>query len=243
MGRKLLKNKNWIYIVLSMAVLALVFVALHDMQTALGVGLYLSICAGDNDRTAYDIAVDVIMLVALVILMVIPCLAYKKVKAESFFRLLLVSLAFMPQLSPAYLVHFFKNDDLFLIRQAFTEGKIISGLLEGLEYSASLLQMVIPMFCLLLMALGIKRQMNIKRSYFIILVIGLLMEIGALIFLQMAELLCFGMTYCILLIMFDMWESLIIEHTGMKNWGWILFVGLGLRGVYRLLEMMSGFHI
>lgn len=243
MEKGLLKNKNCVYFIVSISVLGLVFIALHDMQTALGVGLYISIYAGAEDRVVYDIVTDVAMLIALILLIGIPSLFNKKQKIEKFTRFLFVFLAFIPQLSPAYLVHFFDTNDLLQIRLEFIEGEVIAGVLEGLKYSASLLQMIIPMFCLLLLFCSIKEKKIIKPFYYVLIGLGLFMEIGIMFFPGIDELLCFVMTYCLLLVMFDMWEGLLREYSGMNTWGWILFGGLGLRGIYRLLEMMRQFHI
>lgn len=243
MIKKLLKNKNWIFVLVSVAVLGLVFIALHDMQTAVGAGLYLSIQAGATDRTMYDLIVDVAMIVAVVLLVGTPCILQKYRKTDSFLRLIFVFLAFMPRLSPGYCVSLFDKNGLFEVRPAFKEGNVLIGLLEGAEYSASLLEMVVPMFCLLLMVVCMQGKHVVKRWYFVVLVLGLIMELGVFLFPNLAELLCFGMTYCILLIMFDLWENLMKEYSGMNTWGWILFSGLGLRGVYRLLELMSQFHM
>ena len=130
MKKMILKSKNWIYVIVSIGILGLVLVALHDMQTALGVGLYISICAGAKDRMVYDMATDMVLLVALILLIGIPCLVKKDKKMEAFLRFLLVFLAFMPQLSPAYLVHFFNEKDLFQIRPAFSDGEVVLGFLE-----------------------------------------------------------------------------------------------------------------
>lgn len=243
MGKKLLKNKNWIYVIISLTIFALVFVALHDMQTAVGAGLYLSIKAGATERTMYDLLVDGAMIVAMVLLVGIPCILQKHRKPDSFLRLLFVFLAFMPRLGPGYCITFFENASLFALRHAFREGNFMAGLLEGAEFSASLLEMVVPMFCLLLVAASIQGKCAVKRWYFRALIPGLLMEAGVFLFPNLAELLCFGVTYCILLIMFDLWENLVKSYTGMNTWGWILFGGLGLRGVYRLLDLMSHFHM
>lgn len=243
MIKKLMKNRNWIYVIASVLVLVVVFVALHDMQTAVGAGLYLSIKAGDAERSLYDLFVDVAMIVSVVLLVGSPCVLQKHRKMDSFLRLLFVFLAFMPRLSPGYCVQLLDAKGLFAIRSAFEEENLLIGLLEGTEYLASLLEMVVPMFCLLLAAVCMQGKQVIKRWYFIVLVPGLFMELGTFLFPNLAEMLCFGMTYCILLIMFDLWEKLMENYPGMNTWGWILFGGLGLRGGYRLLELMSHFHM
>ena len=103
--------------------------------------------------------------------------------------------------------------------------------------------MVVPMFCLLMAAASLHGKGAMKRWYFIALIPGLLLEVGVFLFPNLADLLCFGVTYCILLIMFDLWEKLVDSYEGVNTWGWILFGGLGLRGVYRLLDLMSHFHM
>ena len=243
MGKKLLKNKNWIYMTVSLVFFALVFVALHDMQTSVGAGLYLSIKAGATGRGIYDLLVDGVMLAALVLLVGIPCVIQKYCKPDSFLRLLLVFLAFMPRLGPGYCITIFENGSLFELRPAFREGNLVVGFLEGAEFSASLLEMVVPMFCLLLVAVCVQGKCAVERWYFIALIPGVLMEMGVFLFPNLAELLCFGVTYCILLIMFDLWENLVKSYSGMNTWGWILFGGLGLRGIWRLLDLMSHFHM
>ena len=243
MIKKLLKNKNLIFVPILILVAGIALVALHDMQTAVGTGLYLSIKAGATERAFYDILVDAIMMVMMLGLILLPCILQKHAKIDSFLRLFFVFLAFMPRLNPGYCVTFFEKKNLFELRTAFLNGNYLVGVLEGAEFSASLLEMVVPMFCLLFTAVLNKGRGEAQRWYFTLLIPVLLMETGVFIFTNMAELFCFGIAYCILLIMFDLWEKLVETYVGMDTWGWILFGGLGLRGIYRLLDLMSHFHM
>lgn len=238
-----MKNRNCIYVIVSMAMLGVTLIAMHDMQMALGVGLYISICAEAEERLVYDLVTDGLMFAALVLLVLMPSIKRRGRRIEGFFEFLLLFLAFMPQLSPSYIVHLFNNSELFEVRRSFAEGDILVGVLEGIEYSASMLQMLVPLLVFVCIGYGLKKRPILKSSYLVIGGVLLLTEIGILVFPGFAELLCFLMTYGILIVIFDVWNSLTDEYKNMSIWKWILFGGLGLRSVYRLLEMMSQYHM
>ena len=165
MRKKLQKTENWIYCILSVGLLGFLAVAMHDVQRAQGIGLYYSIQAGADSRIVFDLLVDVTVMVAVVLLLIIPCMVLKRKKPASFLRLLVTFLAFMPRLSLAYLVHLDDTVKTLELRPSLKEGALLTAFLEGTSFSVSLLQMVIPMFFLLVAALSLEGKEVIKRWY------------------------------------------------------------------------------
>lgn len=256
MKEKLLKKNNWILACISLGLFAFLFVAIHDVQSAQGVGLFLSMKAGAADRLPFDLAVDVAAVFGAAVLVLIPCLLLKWRSLASVLRLFIAFLGFMPVLDLAQLVHLIMGNTKPELSAALRSGDLWTAFIEGAEFSVSLLQMIIPMLVLLLAVSFFDGngkndsvdcqnggQNVIKRWYFVALIIGAVAEICVFLFPNMAFLLCFVMAYVILLIMFDLWEKLVVIYPGLGTWGWILFGGLGLRGIYRLLELMSAFKL
>ena len=68
------KLQNTLFLTCSIGALLLVLYTLHDMQTAEGAGLYLSILYGQSNRTPFDILVDIMGMLLLLALLLLPCL-------------------------------------------------------------------------------------------------------------------------------------------------------------------------
>ena len=49
--------------------------------------------------------------------------------------------------------------------------------------------------------------------------------------------------YCLLLYGFFLWEKILDRYSGLRTWGWLLFGLFALRGVDRMIEVMSVYHI
>lgn len=222
MGERLQKYGNWIAGILAVAAFACAVAAVNDMQTAEGVGLYFALKL-ERDRLPYDLAVDAAGALGLFLLTALPCLLLRHRSAACYFRMLIAFLAFMPMLSMAYLLHPLEADAPFSLRPFLPA-----------------LQMEAPFLCLLAAALSLDGAGAVwKRWYSVCCVAAALLPLAALCLPFLQQLLCFVLTYLLLLVCFDLWERLFHQYPALNRWGGLLFGGLALRALYVLLMVMS----
>lgn len=222
MANRMRKDKslylNGILVLLSVLTFGAVVAGIHQMQFAEGVGLYWSFMA-KGQRGLFDLLVDVTAALAFFLLVLLPCFTLKHISVGAFFRLLTGFVAFMPRLSMSYLIHLF--DD--------------GGREANAELVLSELGLLLPFACALLMSVSCLEK-PWKKWYWGSGTIALAMGVWAMWDAQGPG---FIMAYALLLVCFDAWERLLKGDSGMKSWGWILFGGLWLRALYRVIELWS----
>ena len=74
-------------------------------------------------------------------------------------------------------------------------------------------------------------------------VIQLLLLMLALLFPVLADVCSYMILYLFLLWAFWLWEKLYVRYPALNAWGWLLFGAFWLRGMERMLEVMSVYHI
>lgn len=222
MANRMRKDKslylNGILVLLSMLTFSAVAMGVHQMQFAEGVGLYWSLKV-KGQRQLFDVLVDAAAVMAFFMLVFLPCVILKHKSIGPFFRLLTSFVAFMPRLSMSYLIHLFDN----------------GGGEANAELVLSELGLLLPFACALLMGVGCLEK-PWEKWYWGSGAIALVMGVLAMWDAQGPG---FIMAYALLLVCFDAWERLLKGYSGMKSWGWILFGGLWLRALYRVIELWS----
>ncbi|MCM1118235.1 MAG: hypothetical protein NC543_02600 [bacterium] len=208
-------------------------IALHDRQTAEGVGLYFAIALQREDRLVFDLLVDGLGAAALLLLVTVPCAVGRADKLMKICLLLVAFVALMPAVSPASLLHLFSNPDNY---------RICKGVKE-LMTSASLLAPAaggyLPVFCLLLAAGRLHGSGRISVRQRVFLVAQPALAVLALMFPGFAPHLSFVMQYLFLLAVFEAWGRLHENAESFSVWEIVLFLGLWLRSGYVLFELMS----
>lgn len=198
---------------------ALAVAAVHDMQTAEGVGLYFALKLG-RGRELFDVAVDTLSALGLLALVYLPCLFLKHRSLSSLLRFLLIFLSFMPTLSLAYLLR-----PLQAAGETFPRQPI------------AILGMVLPFLCLLAMAVAWKEKAW-KNWYSACCVAAVLLFSVTLFVPSLQQLFYFILVYLLLLVCFDICERLYLQHPTLNAWGMILFGGLAFRAYYVLSEIL-----
>ena len=145
---------EWIQALSALLLIAIAGLTLHDMQTAEGAGLYLAIKAGAEDRRMYDFAVDAAGMLCLLVLLLLPCLLQKRLRPAPFLRFASASLAFLPVVSLALLVHLADGTEEMALRQAISMGQPGAALLEWLGELLPALSAGLPV---LILAFGMVR--------------------------------------------------------------------------------------
>ena len=225
---------NWILIA---GLLLSCLCAFHDMQTAEGVGLYFSLKMGMEQRIWLDVAVDVLGMAALAVLVYLPCRCFGHGTSGAYLRLLIGYLAVVPQLSLAKVIHLFGAEEpLFLGGMSLRE-VVLSGIANVIPF----LQIWVPLFVLLYGIASVREGFSLNRVHKGLLTFMVIVLLWMLVCPSMENLLLYVSGYLGLLVAFDCWESLFQKLPEIKKWYLLLFGLLLLKGIYRIIVLMSQF--
>lgn len=228
------------------ASIALTFVlalyTLHDLQTAEGAGLYLSITFSHPTRTICDIIVDVVGMFLFFIAIFLPTILLKYKSVESFFRLFSIYLAFMPIVHPGNVVHLINAFQNLSIRTNLSDGNFLKYLFQDLSPIFGIIKAFLPFLLLVytINRLTHTKKTSIPKWVFILLILLLLCFC---LFENVADLFLYLICYTLILWCFQELESLCRSITRFAAWNNIIIWGCLLRGIYRMLALISTTHI
>lgn len=231
---KKIKKLNILFLIPILGLFLLAYLTLHDLATAQGIGLYLALLQGQEERGRFDLLVDVVGMLLLLTVLVLPCILLKHKRTDSLLRLMTVYFAMLPSIGMGTLVHLFDGHPLW--RVAFD--KMIS-----LNILVSFLQLIIP----LLVVLGYyykHKGFIIQKWHLCILYSLIIWGTGVLFLPELSEVLLQLCYYMLLLVAFDWWEHLYTKtELYEKVILWLLFGVFGCRGCLRMLELMSAYQL
>lgn len=236
---KTVKWSAWFAGILSLGTFLMVLMTVHDMQTAQGVGFYLSLSGNYSSRIIFDVIVDAMAIVLLALLLFVPCFLLGWLNAKSFFRLLAAYLALMPGVDLAVIVHIFDPPGIFVLSQALAEGDILGAFFLGMKEISAILRLWLPILCFLLMGNRFYGNKGLKRWQRSFLWLQIPLLLGVFLFPAFSFLLSFIMQYMLLLVCFDIWEKYYKIYSNMHGFGILIFGGFWLRGIYLMIEVMS----
>lgn len=211
--------------------------AIHDMQTAEGIGLYFSLKWKIDNRIYLDILVDVLSMAALAALIYIPCHMRKVRKPEAFLRLLSVYLAVVPQLSLTRILQLFRqHETVFLWDKAFG-----TALWEWICDIAPILQTYFPLLLILFALAKVNQCLYLEKRHKVFAAVLAVLLLLVLCFPSEKELLLYICGYLGVLLAFDCWENLLQANSRLERWFCIPTGLLLLRGIYRIIVLTSRF--
>lgn len=105
MSVKQKKISNCIKLVLLLSGLGLYLPAIHEMQTAKGIGLYFCLKAGGTNRFYYDLAADGIRLLGLMWCVALSLVGGKWKSLGSLFRVTITMMALLPLFDESACIH------------------------------------------------------------------------------------------------------------------------------------------
>jgi len=239
MLKKWNKSKNFIELGLIAAIFLICLLALHDMQKAEGVGLFFTFKLGRTmeQRMPLDLLVEVAGMVALALLIYLPCHLFKRFSPASYLRLLIGYLAMVPTLSLAGILSLFSGE---------RDGRLWDmGILWTWEAWTNIykllpfLQVWVPLFILLYGFARLNQCFALEKWHKITIVL-IFFALVLLFIIPVADnLLLFLIGYMGLLLAFDCWEKLYAKLPEFGKWCNLLFVAGLLRGIYRIVVLMS----
>lgn len=233
---------NWIIIGIIFVTFILAFLCLNDMQTAEGVGLYLTLLLGLPERTWMDWIVNVLGILCLFLLLFCPCVFLKRRNVGSFLRLMTAYLALMPTVSLAGLVHIFDAPGPLSLQEDFLQGNILKGFFDGIRNLMPVLRIGLPLLCLLLAE---EKSVTGAKGvrYRIICPVLLLLSAGIILFPVLSPFLAHMLQYLLLLLCFEAWENLLLKYP-QKQLVWsIIFFLFWSRGIYQIFNLMAVYHL
>ncbi len=220
----------------------LAFYTLHDLQTAEGAGLYLSITFSQPTRTICDIIVDVAGMFLFFIAIFLPTIMLKHKSVESFFRLFSIYLAFMPIVHPGNVVHLLNAFQNLSIRTNLSDGALLKYLFQDLSPIFGILKVFLPFLFLVYTAnrLTHTKKNSLPKWIFILLILLLLCFC---LFENVTNHFLYLICYTLILWCFQELESLCRSIPRFATWSNIIIYGCLLRGIYRMLALISTTHV
>lgn len=231
---KKINKFNGLFLIPILGLFLLAYLTLHDLATAQGIGLYLALQQGQEERERFDLMVDIVGMLLLVAVLVIPCIVLKHKKLDALLRIMTVYFAILPSISMGTLVHLFDGHHLWTVSFDWV---------INLNILCSFLQLIIP----LLVVLGYfykKKGFTVQKWQVCILCSLIILVAGVLFLPELSEVLLQLCYYLLLLVAFDWWERLYTRtELYEKVILWLLFGVFGCRGCLRMLELMSAYQL
>lgn len=245
MGRN--KWGKWVQLTVTAGLFFFAWMTLHDMQTAEGTGLYLMFQAGAGNRKIFDCLVEGTAMLCLLAAVAVPCILTRGPQPAAVLRFLSAYLAFLPTVSTAALVHLLDGTNRIGLQPAFLEGEIRMVWLEGLDGLIPVLGAGVPLLLLASAAYGAvgegRQQAGRSWKKTAVLIIWLLLLPVSLLFPALTDLCHYLFCYGLLLYGCNLWEKLLDRFPGLKGFSWVLAGIFCARGIDRMMEIMSVYHI
>lgn len=222
--------------------------AYHDVQIAQGAGLYLAGKYGFSDRVPFDVLMDSIGGLGLLICILCPTLLLKKRTPDALLRFITVFLAFIPLINPGSLVHIASHISNWQIRETFLNGNFFQEFIIILSEPMKLLVWEIPLLILALMIHKNHFEHKVKSWQKIMFVISAICMILYLLFPGFQEYSLFLMHYPIIIVLFyeseQLWENnLSADKRTPLCISWIIYGICGLRGIFRIIDLLQNTHL
>lgn len=235
----------------SVALVAVLFLiclyAFHDIQTAQGIGLYFSMKLGMESRVGMDLLVDAAGMLALALLIVLPCWKQGKGCAdgmpEACLRLFIVYLAAVPILSPAKVLQLFQGYEIVFLWDIGLKAAVWEWFYHVTHFCQVWLPLILVLIaftngmplnesCVIDRFFILRRHKIMGAAVILLLFILLLVPTAENVILYVCGYL--GLWYA-----FEQWEQLLNKNQKLKKWSLLLFGLLLCRGLYRILVLVS----
>lgn len=242
------KNSYLICLCCCLLLFAGAMIAYHDIQIAQGAGLYLAGKYGSSNRVPFDILMDFIGGLAILLCIFCPLLIVKNKTPETLLRFTTIFLAFVPLINPGDLVHIGSHLSNWQIREAFLSGNFFQELIISLSEPMKTLILEIPLLILMLMVNAGHGEHKIKAWQKIMFIFSAVCIILYLLFPGFQEYTVFLMHYALILVLFDETEFFlnqadIKQNKSFTGLSWIFFGICGLRGIFKMIDLLQNTHL
>lgn len=222
--------------------------AYHDIQIAQGAGLYLSGKYGSNDRVPFDVLMDFIGGLGLLVSILCPTLLLKKRTPDALLRFITIFLALVPLINPGNLVHIASHLSNWQIRETLSNSNFFQEFIIVLSEPMKLLVWELPPLILALMLHTNHSEHKIKTWQKIMFAISTICLTLYLLFPGFQEYTLFLMHYPIIIVLFyeleKLWEKNLSANKKTPLCIFWIFYGIcGLRGIFRMIDLLQNTHL
>lgn len=233
-------------ILLVLLLFGFAMIAYHDLQIAQGAGLYLAAELGHPSRAPFDLLMDVLGGLSIIICIIIPPLLLKKRTAEAILHFTIYFLALSSIIQPGNLVHITSQFTNWELRQELFSGNFAGELIVHLTEPLAVLLLEVPLIIVFFTVNKNVTSRSLSVWKKILLWISLLLPVMFVLFPGFHEYTLFVLHYFLLIILFDESECF-FEHMNKDKSEKViklLFFGiLALRIIYRVLFLLQNTHL
>lgn len=229
---------NIIYLTLSVCLIALALLAYHDLQTAQGAGLYLALLQNADNRVPYDLFMDAVGCLGLLVTTILPLIFLKKCNPGAYLRFLCLYLAFIPIINPGDIVHIGQRITNWTLQKDLS----FLSLLYALNPFMTMMIALVPLLLVLLAFCAEGETLYCKKYRMILLFLSCVMTVMYVLFPGFGEYPTFLSYFFVILVVFDTAEELWMRSDKDRKL-WLLYLLCGLKGIYHIIMLLQTTHI
>lgn len=171
--------------------------AIHDMQTAQGVGYYFAIRLG-KDRLLFDIIVDLIFVIFLIIAMFLPFIVMHSKMAFAYSRFFILFVALVPSLRTDYVFTLFFSVKSLFIKFSFD---------TWATQIMNAFWIIVPLLILTIGFSTVVLKEKLSRRNKVIFIVTAVLLLLSILAPGFAELLLFVGAYLLIFVIFNILET------------------------------------
>lgn len=222
------KALNFVFSLCSIIVmLSLCAYAIHDMQSAEGVGFFFCLKLNAPSRVPFDIAADIIFFALLVALLFIPVMAIKEKSIHDFSLFLITYIALMPSISTAYVLGLFRSLDAF---KPYLDTEFLTT--EFIHH----FRIIIPLIVLLCGVNYVIKNIKPEKTDWIMMMCAFIAILVSIPFPGLYYLASFIASYLFVIVLFKSMKTL-------SGKLWLLHVVFFFTAVYRIITVCQAYTL
>lgn len=210
----------------SFIVLALCVYAIHDIQTAEGIGFYYCLKLNAPSRLPFDIAADIILAILFFLLLLLPLCFCKRKTICDFTCFLLMCVTFIPSISIDYILSL-KSVERY---QIYLEADSLA--IEFIQH----FRVLIPLIILLAGVNYVIKDKLPAKSDWRLMVIAFIIIIVTVPFPGLYSMASFLASYLFVIVMFKMME-------GLSSKLWLLHIIFFFTSIYNIITVCQTYSL
>lgn len=208
-------------------ILALCIYAIHDVQSAEGVGFYYCLKFNASNRLIFDIVTDIIFFILLMVFLLLPVLTLKKRSLHDFSCFTLLFVSFIPSISTAYVFGLFRSLD------AFTASVNVN--IMAMEFSNHF-RILIPFIVLLAGINYVIKNKKPEKAEWIMMIGAFLIILITIPFSGLYSLATYIASYLFIIVIFRLMKEL-------SGKLWLIHIILFFTAIYRIITVCQAYTL
>lgn len=207
-------------------ILALCVYAIHDVQTAEGIGYYYCLKFNAPSRLPFDIAADIIFTILLIILLLLPLFLCKRKSIHDFASFLFMYVTFIPSISIAYIFSLQSKESY----QIFIDADSLA--IEFIQH----FRVLIPLIILLAGVNYVIKDKLPARSDWRLMIAAFIIIIASIPFPGLYSMTSFLASYLFVIVLFKM-------MTGLSSRLWLLHIIFFFTAAYNIITVCQTYSL